>query len=287
MDTVAVFKSPSPQRCAEFALVLIAMGIGCRLAKRGDEYRLEVDAADADRARDQIYLYVRENEHPSRVFNPVPKVRDGLTCATLYAVVLLLVDVLQRDRLFSIDWLQAGAAQAAAIQGGEWWRAVTALSLHVDSPHLVGNLFFGMLFIYLAGEFLGWGLALSGVVLGGALGNLLNAFAQAPSHTSIGASTALFAAVGLLAAYTWSLRARRLNRWVPLGAAVAVLAFIGMGGERTDIFAHFAGLAAGSLFGFVYGALEARAILTDRFKRYVGFGAAAFFFLGWGLALGS
>lgn len=286
MESVTVFSSPSPRRCGEFALVLFAMGIACRLATQGDEYRLEVDAADAERAREQIYLYVHENEHPSRIFTHEPKARDGFGIAVAYAVVILIIDVLQRDHLFSFGWLEAGAGYAAAIQGGEWWRAVTALSLHVDSPHLVGNLVFGALFIYLAGEFLGWGLAISGVVFGGALGNLLNAYAQTPQHASIGASTALFAAVGVLAAYTWSLRARRLNRWVPLGASVAVLAFVGMGGERTDIFAHFAGLGAGSLFGFAYGALDARGMLATRHKRALGFGAAALFVLGWVLALG-
>ena len=51
----------------------------------------------------------------------------------------------------------------------------------------------------------------------------LNAFVQAPGHTSIGASTAVFATLGILAAYTCG----GLRSIVP---SIALLAFLGMGG---------------------------------------------------------
>ena len=73
---------------------------------------------------------------------------------------------------------------------------MTALGLHADSVHLAGNLVFGLVFGFLAGERLGWGLAWFGMLLAGALGNTLNAFVQAPDHTSVGASTAVFATLG-------------------------------------------------------------------------------------------
>ncbi|NKB56375.1 MAG: rhomboid family intramembrane serine protease [Alphaproteobacteria bacterium] len=284
-DTISLFRSPSPERCAEYALVLMAMGIRCKLVSFDGDFALEVYVRDASRARHQVHLYVQENKDRPQKFNPQLKVQDGITCAWLYAVVILCIYILQRDQLFAIDWLQVGVSHAASIRDGEWWRAVTALGLHVDTAHLVSNLFFGLIFVFLAGELLGWGLALSGIVFGGALGNLINAYAQNPSHTSIGASTSLFAAVGLLAAYSWSRRGRRLNRWIPLGCGVAVLAFIGMGGERTDIFAHVTGFASGCLFGFAFGALDARAVFTERYKRFLGIGAAVFFVFAWAVAL--
>ena len=40
---------------------------------------------------------------------------------------------------------------------------------------------------------------------------------------------------------------------MPLVGGVVLLAFTGTGGERTDIFAHLAGFASGSLLGAVYG----------------------------------
>ncbi len=108
-------------------------------------------------------------------------------------------------------------SHAGLIREGEWWRAVTALGLHADAVHLAGNMVFGIVFGFLAGELLGWGLAWFGMLLAGALGNALNAFVQAPGHTSIGASTAVFATLGILAAYTWKRRRTQINRWVADG----------------------------------------------------------------------
>ncbi|MDA0662921.1 MAG: rhomboid family intramembrane serine protease [Proteobacteria bacterium] len=286
-DVVSLFSAPSPRPCAEYALVLMAMGVPCGLVSAGGEWHLEVNARDAERAREQLRLYVQENSGPLPVAAPTPGAVEGMTCAALYIIALLILNILQRDQLFGIDWLQAGVSHAAAIRDGEWWRAVTALGLHSDTSHLLNNIFFGAVFIFLVGDLLGWGLGLAGIVFGGALGNLLNAWIQGPDHLSIGASTSVFAAVGLMAAYSWSLRGTRLNRWIPLGAGVAVLAFIGMGGnERTDVLAHVTGLGAGGLFGFAFGTQRARLFLSERRKRLLGVGAAVFFILAWALALG-
>lgn len=284
-DTVSLFSALTPEPCAEYALVLMAMGVPCRLVSVGSEFHLEVYAADAQRARKQLLLYIDENNGPSAGAPPPPKIMDGMVSAAVYIIALLILNILQRDHLFSIDWLEAGVSHAAAVRDGEWWRVVTALGLHTDTAHLFSNIFFGAVFIFLAGELLGWGFTLSGIVFGGALGNLVNAWVQSPNHQSIGASTAVFAAVGLLAAYSWSLRTGRLKRWVPLGAAVAFLAFIGMGGERTDVFAHVTGLGAGCLFGFAFGALDARIRISGRHKGYLGILAGMFFVLAWGVAL--
>src|SRR5207237_567665 len=36
-------------------------------------------------------------------------------------------------------WFERGSAVAARILGGEWWRAVTALTLHANLAHLLAN----------------------------------------------------------------------------------------------------------------------------------------------------
>ena len=41
---------------------------------------------------------------------------------------------------------------------GEWWRAVTALTLHGGLSHIAGNLVFGVMFAVLASHSLGVGL---------------------------------------------------------------------------------------------------------------------------------
>ena len=216
-EFVSLYGSRSKKRCMEYALVLQAVGIRCEVLPRDGEFALVVHARDADRAREQLRLYLHENRARLPRFDPRLGVHDGLACACLYGVTILLIYILQRDQAFSLDWWRAGMSHAGLIREGEWWRAVTALGLHADTVHLAGNLVFGIVFGFLAGELLGWGLAWSGMLLAGALGNALNAFVQAPSHTSIGASTAVFATLGILAAYTWKRRRTQINRWVADG----------------------------------------------------------------------
>jgi membrane associated rhomboid family serine protease len=286
-EIVSLYGPGSKTRCQEYALVLQAVGIPCDVRPRDGEFALVVQAQDADRALEQLGLYLNENPVRPAPFDPRLGGLEGLACACLYGVTILLIDILQRNQAFDLDWLRAGMSDAGLIRAGEWWRAVTALGLHADTVHLAGNLVFGLVFSFFAGQLLGWGLAWSGMLLAGALGNALNAFVQGPGHTSVGASTAVFATLGILAAYTWKRRPTPINRWVPLGSGVALLAFLGMGGERTDIFAHVAGFGSGCVFGLVFGVLETRALLAPWHKHTLGLAASLFFVLAWTLALGS
>lgn len=268
----------------EFALVLDAVGIRCEVLPRDNKFAVVVHARDADAAREQLRLYRHEHRAAPPRFDARLRVYDGLVSACLYGVTVLLTDILQRNRAFSLDWWGAGMSQAGLIREGEWWRAVTALALHTDNLHLAGNLVFGLVFGFLAGGVLGWGLALSGMLLAGTLGNVFNAFVQPPVHASVGASTAVFATVGILAAYTWKRRRTLINRWVPLAGGIALLAFLGMSGERTDIFAHVAGFGSGCLFGLLFGVLETRSLLAAWHKHILGLAAVLFFALAWTVA---
>jgi membrane associated rhomboid family serine protease len=257
-DPVTLYHAPTRPRCAEYALVLRAVGIACEVLPVDGGFALTVAGRDAVRGREQLGLYRAEN--PPRPPRPDPRQRlaDGINCASLYGATILILDLMQRHQAFSLDWWEAGKAQAWLIRDGEWWRTLTALGLHADPVHLAGNLLFGIAFGFLAGQLLGWGLAWCGLLLAGALGNALNALIQPATHTSVGASTAVFAALGILAFHAWRGRQRPINRWVPVGGGVALLAFLGMGGERTDIFAHVAGFGAGGLLGVLIAQLGDR-----------------------------
>ena len=286
-DLFTLFRSPSRQRCAEYALVLQAVGIACRVEPLEGDFALRIRAGDAGQARRQIELYAAENperDRPPRI-DPRHGVADGINCASLYGVTILALDLAQRHRALGLDWWEAGLSQAELIRAGEWWRAFTALGLHADPLHLAGNLIYGLVFGFLAGQLLGWGVAWSGLLLAGALGNAVNAFIQPAAHSSIGASTAVFATLGLLAVASWRHGTRRFNRWVPLGAGLALLAFLGMGGGNTDIFAHVAGFGAGCLTGVLVGMLESRVAITARCQIGAGAAGTALFVLAWYLAL--
>lgn len=285
VEVVLVYASRSLRRCEEHALVLTAMGIRCQVLPADDAFALLVAAHDAGRAREQLRLYWQERRAGRPRFDSRLKVYDGLVCASLYGVTILLFDMLERSEVFALDWWHAGMSQAGRVVAGEWWRVLTALTLHADTVHLTGNLAFGLIFGFLVGGMLGWGPGWAGMLVAGALGNFLNAFLQSPDHNSIGASTAVFAAVGILAAYAWKRRGPRINRWASLGGGVALLAFIGMGGERTDILAHLTGFGAGCLFGLAFGALEARALVAAWHKHGLGLAAILLVAAAWTLAL--
>ncbi len=156
-----------------------------------------------------------------------------------------------------IDWVGLGNADAGLIRAGEWWRTVTALTLHADGRHLMGNLLIGGCFILMLCRALGSGLAWSLLLASGSLGNFLNAWLQAPLHRSVGASTAVFGAVGLLAAIHLF---RERHRWyLPLASALALLALLGSEGENTDLGAHLLGFAVGIALGLPTGTLLGRA----------------------------
>jgi rhomboid protease GluP len=256
-DIVELFQSLSRQKCEERVLVLQSVGIGSQLVFAGGHWHLFVAAEEASLARQQLDRY--EHENPPR---PIPAAPAAMQpCAGLgslaYALVLLLVGYLAGVSAFDLDWLDAGALRAGEVQRGELWRPVTALTLHLDVAHLVANLGFGMLFGYFAGQLLGPGVAWASILGTAAAANLFTALVQTQAHSSAGASTAVFATLGLLAAYGWRQRHALAERWAyryaPIVAGVALLAFLGVGGERTDVLAHLAGFVTGAIAGWWHG----------------------------------
>ena len=85
----------------------------------------------------------------------------------------------------------------------------------------------------------------------------MNALLQAAEHRAVGASTAVFAALGLLSAYVWRRGYLRTLSWprrlAPVVAGIALLAYTGTGDENTDVVAHLTGFACGFALGLVYG----------------------------------
>lgn len=269
------------------ALALTALGIRCRLVPQEDGIGLFVTAVDAMNARRELVDYAREKR-------PAPKLElrppaEGVNAALVWCAVLVFVQAAAVRELFGLDWWSAGHAAAGPIVGGQWWRALTALGLHADLGHLVGNIAAGGLFGLLLAQSLGPGLAWFAIVMAGGIGNALNALIQPASHAAIGASTAVFGALGLLAALSWRRQAplwsRGPRRFVPLAAGVMLLAFLGMGGERTDIGAHAAGFLAGIVLGAGLHLAGPRVPQGPAAQGVFGIAALALFGLAWLAAL--
>jgi membrane associated rhomboid family serine protease len=253
MDDVEIFRSPWRAACEERGFVLHAVGIASLVTWDGRSWLLLVPAADAASAAAQIQRYEIENPPRRRFIRPEGTHGWAWAGAALFAFALLGIAYLAGSKAFGFDWFAAGVVDTAAVRSGEWWRVVTALTLHFDVGHLLANLGFGTVFVLLAGQLLGPGVAVLGVLLAAAGANLLNVFVQPSDHVSAGASTAVFATLGLLSAYAWRRRAndgeRWAYRWAPLFAGVFLLAFTGVGDEHTDVLAHLTGFGMGAAAG--------------------------------------
>ncbi len=247
---VEVGRFANGRTASEHALVLVAAGIDCQMASRGWGVALLVAAWHAEAARRELVAYAEDNRPvPAQLGHRHP-VRDGVTGVLAYWCIMVFVYVAAEYNLFGLDWNAAGEGQAGLTVGGQWWRVVTALGLHADLGHIASNLVAGGLFGFFLAEILGGGFAWLMILMAGAIGNAINALIQPAAHASIGASTAVFGAVGLLAVLAIRYYPRRgLRRWAPVAAGIMLLAFLGIEGERIDIGAHIAGFAAGCTLG--------------------------------------
>jgi len=274
--------------CHEFSLVLEAKAIEHEVLESGGSWVLTVTPTLVHRAYDELSRYSAERSVPRAVPYFVEPFAGAAIGAIGYAVILLLTAYCAGIGLFGVDWLSLGALDADA--GGEWWRALTALTLHLDQEHLLGNLLFGVVAGAAAGRLLGPGVAWASILGAGALANYAEILIAPVAHRAVGASTAVFAALGLLAGLAWrqrlTLRERRWYRWAPLIAGICLLTFLGAGTAHVDVLGH----ALGFLFGIGVGWLYARTgVPRNRAKRLqiaTGIGAVLLICVAWLLALG-
>jgi len=259
-EIVEIFRSFWRSACEERGFVLHAVGIPSQVVWLGRAWALVVPASQQAAALAHLEQYETENPPRRSPMAPEPLHRGAWLGSATYAAVILVVGYLAGALALDADWFDAGALVAGPTRSGESWRAMTALTLHLDVGHLLANLGFGIVFGLLAGQLLGAGIAWGSVLAAASAANLLNAFVQPAWHSSVGASTAVFATLGLLAAYSWRRRRdpgdRWAYRWAPLVAGVILLGFTGAGGERTDVLAHLTGFAMGALAGIAHAVLR-------------------------------
>jgi membrane associated rhomboid family serine protease len=248
-------------RAEELGLVLAAADIPHWFRRRLDGWALIVSPSDAPRALAGLDAYERENPPSLTRAADAPAPARPLTLAGAYVALLLIACFgVSGPRAGQSEWFQRGSADAARMLDGEWWRAVTALTLHADAPHLLGNVVAGALLVTAVCQPLGSGVGLALLLLAGATGNALTAAVHRGGHVSVGASTLIFAAVGILATLRVTTPPRTRSRWgtlwVALTASLALLALLGTG-PNADVLAHAFGLLAGLLAGLV-GAVAVR-----------------------------
>lgn len=288
---IVIFHSRVAAQCHERALVLRAMGIEHAVLRREGEWMLVVPEQRVGVAVEQLDAYIRENRDWPRAPRVLPHHPLGLSGVAGCVTILLLVAAAQSRMAFDLDWFDAGRIDTDMVRHGEWWRTVTALTLHLDAGHLIGNIVLGSVFGLVAARLLGDGLAWLSIVLAGAVGNGVSAVVQIAPHSAVGASTAVFAALGLIAAYVWrgrdAWRSRWAVHWAPIIVALVLLAWTGSGGGRTDVVAHLTGFLAGIAFGAYIGSVTAGARLGARSQWLMGLCAVVIVGVSWAIALGA
>ncbi|HEX8782086.1 MAG TPA: rhomboid family intramembrane serine protease [Steroidobacteraceae bacterium] len=289
-DLVTVFRSAYRRQCNERLLVLTAVGVEAVITAAEGAFLLQVAPQDAGYAIRHLLQYEAENR-PTPAPPPPPVYAHAWVGCAIYVLVLVGVAWVLSNGLVRLDAFDLGELDAARVQTGEWWRAWTALTLHLDAPHLAANLGAGTWFGYLAARQMGSGTSWLITVTGAALANLLEGLLAPPEHRAVGASTAVFSALGAMSAYSWrehfALPQRWARRWGPLIAGVVLLGWTGAGGEGTDVdvVAHVAGFAVGVLLGATAALPRSRLVLQRVPQWLTGAAALASLAIAWGCAL--
>jgi membrane associated rhomboid family serine protease len=275
---VSVGQYPTLREANDHGLVILAMGEACRVAANADqkEFQLQAEMHPAPRIAVELDAYAAEISLPDKT---VPTRKPWGRYAHSWVLcgywMLLLVSVYYCQGIDDSLIERARSSSVGLFQRGEWWRPFTAQFLHGDMMHLIGNLLVGAAFITFVvraiGPFKGWGLTL----LCGTLGNALTSWSYYPDHfSSIGASTSVFAALGILSGLgiAESLPSRPHLPWLriltPFMAGVVLLGMLGASQDpHTDVLGHICGFGFGLPAGIVAGIKEekksAHAILEE------------------------
>ncbi len=289
-DLVEVGRYRTLREAGDEGLAILAMGEAYWAFREDDEYVLCVREEILEAVRRELEACRRRKRKrsPQRQLSARP-VR--FFPFAIYGAVLAGFYWIQH--FVSPSLMTAGRTDSLLmIEDGQWWRTLTALTLHADLPHLVSNLCGGIGFVYWLARYLGSAWAWTLVVLCGALGNALAAAIHYPDpHLSIGASTAVFAALGLLTGFGWALtrgdpdRSIAIPEWlIPPIAGITLLGLLGTGGPRTDVTAHICGFVVGLATAFPIAAFGWERYLRGK-GPWVGLLTPAALALAWAVAV--
>lgn len=253
-----LFDNLTTEQADTCVLVLSSSGIAYRVIKGETGWEIWVEEENSTIALDSIKQYFRENadtDHPALVdadASGYQKTFSGIWTAAVLVLCHLIFLTGKNHQVL----IRAYGASADLILKGEFFRTITALMLHADVVHLAGNVVGIAIFGTAVGSIMGWGVGWLMILSAGIIGNFANAILIQSGHISIGASTAIFGAVGILSAHQFVKKIRlavggRIKAWLPLAGGLALLGFLGAG-KHTDITAHLFGFLAGSILGFVY-----------------------------------
>jgi membrane associated rhomboid family serine protease len=270
----------------DYSLVLLSQGIEHRLEHSEEgPFEIFVHPEYEDRALHQIELYRRENP-PKKDNPPMPL---SISFQPLWVLLVPSVITVADFGNFFAGLHNRGLSDAYKVLHGEWWRTITALTLHGDTHHLAGNLVSGYIVLNLLAYRIPLARMVPFLAVASALANFCVALTVQSDFRSLGFSTFVFACIGALAVIEFRLMPKEthgmLRRFAPLCGAISIAVFLGLG-EHADILGHAYGFLAGMLCGFIPKKKMLRWGTPTTLKDLVWIAAYfAVFAIGWSLAL--
>lgn len=256
-----LFARLSGEKAQIYGLILESVGIPYQIHRQGRLTAITVSTEHRPSAIKAVSLYLSENPSP-----PPGRLISGPGLSTYSALYILpflaLIHWVIRPGYEHQVFVEAFGADARQIVGGGVHRCITALLLHKDWPHVINNIAGLALFGTVAASTCGWGMGWFMTLFAGAVGNMATALWYRQGHIAIGASTAVFGALGICVALNLWRYARvphpSWRMWLPLAAGLALLGFLGSS-PHADLMAHFSGFVAGVIIGGGYGGLFRKA----------------------------
>ena len=232
------------------SLVLLSQGIEHRLVRSEEgPFQIFIVPEMESAAKTQLELYHKENP-PKEENPPIPL---SFSLQPLWVLLApILVTLLQFTDKINLH--SEGVSDAAKVLKGEWWRSLTAQTLHGDARHLASNLLCG----YIVMNMITFRIPLLRLVpfiaVAAAIANICVSATVQTDFRSLGFSTFVFAAIGCLAVIEFRLMPKEshgmLRRFAPLCGAASLAVFLGLG-ENADILGHAYGFVAGLFCGFI------------------------------------
>ena len=287
---IAVVTTRDQDYISTCSLVLSAVNISHTIVPTDGILTITVAADDAKLAEHHLASYAQENrDWPPRPSNLEEQSSGVQPPALIVVAALMLFYGVTGPWDSGSIWFSSGAGDAdAIINGGQLYRLVTALTLHADLTHLLGNCLIGGFLLHFFCRLVGSGFGLATVLVAATLGNGVNVYLRGEQHLFVGFSTAVFATIGMLVVVSYQRqRGRsRLQLLLPFMGGAALLAMLGGSGERTDLGAHLFGLLSGLSLGFFVISEMCRKLRQSSFLQLVFliFSGSAIYFC-WTLAL--
>ncbi len=252
-ETVAVATTPSYQQACLWSLVLCAENLPHNLQRYQQNWQVVVSGKLIEQARLILADFEKENENwppPREKAVGFGLFHDRHPPTVLIMGIMLIFYTVTGPWSEHSSWFSSGALSGEQVlDHGRWWRAITALTLHANPVHVVSNAIIGGVVVHFLCKILGSGLGWLLVISAGALANSINIIFQGRYHNSVGFSTAVFAAIGILSGLEMKRRCGFKGLLLPLGAGISLLAMLGSEGQHTDLGAHLWGLGTGGLTG--------------------------------------